>query len=266
MGRIRRHLQVADRQDPERADRVIHLVMGKNRLGSFTHPRNLLPDQFDGLDWRSIDNPVNALWLADNCRDVIWTATSQVDSAPPRFDLPWNLLISDITARGGGLLHTGLARYKNSGLLLLAPPGGGKSTTLGTAPCDWQVLSDDAALVWPADSGVWLASPLPAWGAIIDPNRDWPVAKPRLDQTCRLKSLLILHKSPHLSLSPISSSSAMPHVYRAYCEYPVTIVASALHPEPWFRAAAKLCRSVACWEIDLPLHGDIWPLLEDNAA
>lgn len=264
--KLRPHLSTRDAQGFDNVDRYIHLVAGQTGDLSSQNLRNILPKNISDLDWQLVENRINTLWFADDSRHVIWTKASAPELGRPRFEFPWSLLIKDITSKNGGLIHAGLACHKGSGLLFLAPPTGGKTTTLNTAPADWQVLSDDAALVWPDDAGQWLASPLPAWGSITNPDRNWYAEPIAIGKPCCLKSLLILQKSQQLSLTEVAHSFAMPHVYRALSEYPVTIISKVSRTEPWFRSSARMCRELHCWELCLPLHADIWPLLAREAA
>jgi hypothetical protein len=264
--KLRFHLATTGPLGFDNADRYIHLVAGHDPDQSSQDLRVRLPEEISLLSWQPLENRINTLWLADNSRHVIWSKTSVPELGSPRFDFPWSLLIRDITSLNGGLVHAGFACHEGSGLLFLAPPAGGKSTTLNTAPANWQVLSDDAALVWPDDAGKWLASPLPAWGLVTNPDRNWFSEPMVLNKSCFLKSLVTLQKSGQLSLVRITDSSAMTHVYRALSEYPVTIISEASLMEPWFRTAARMCRELSCWELRLPLHADIWTLLAKEAA
>lgn len=264
--RLRLHLSTMNSPCHDKADRLIHLVDGHSGDLSAQDLRSRLAQDLAELTWQPVANRINTLWFAGHSRHVIWSKAAAPELGRPRFDLPWSLLIEDITSRSGGLVHAGLACHKEAGVLFLAPPTGGKTTTLNTAPADWQVLSDDAALVWPGAKGRWLASPLPAWGSITNPDRDWPDEPVALDASCRLKSLLVLEKSPQLSFNRITASSAMPHLYRALSEYPVTIICAASHEESWFRSAARICRELLCWQLCLPLHADIWPMIAGDAA
>ena len=266
---IELHLAVADLQDNDRIDRYIHLVDIIDKQNPNTLPlqlKGLLTAEEHDLKWSLLSNQVNTLRYAKDSAHTFWTTATGSGLDKLRFDFPWRILINDIVDRGGGLLHTGLASYREAGLLFLAPPGGGKTTTLSTAPSDWQVLSDDAALVWPDGEKCWLASPLPAWGRITNPNEKWRYPHMALDQSCRLKSILVLQKTRKVSLKKYQASTAMPFIYRALCEYPVTILTGAIQEEPFFRTAAAMTRDLTCWELSLPLHGDIWPLLSREAA
>ena len=266
LNRLSLHLERADIASFKDPDRQIHLVALPDDDIPGEQLRGRIAEDLCKRNWQSLQNRINSLWVAGGTRHVIWTRASVAGLGSPRFEFPWSLLIMDITSRGGGLVHAGLACHRGSGLLFLAPPAGGKTTTLSSAPADWQILSDDAALVWPGAAGRWLASPLPAWGLVSNPDRAWSAAPMVLNTSCEMKSLLILLKAPTLSLTRIVGSSAMPHVYRALSEYPVTIIAGDTQAQAWFRASARLCRELLCWELRLPLHAEIWPLLAREAA
>lgn len=254
-------------------DRIIHLVhderINKTALDEGQLPLHLskyLADDQGQLAWHLQRNQINTLWKSSYSRHTFWTATAAPTLSPIRFHLPWGLIISDMVNHGGGLLHCGLACHEESGVLFLAPPSGGKSTTLSTAPPDWQVLSDDAALVWTNSSGAWFASPLPAWGNMIRPGDDWLYPSLALDRCCRIKSLLLIEKANSIALERLISSIVVPSLYRSLCEYPATITAEAIQKEPFFRSAAMISRELLTWRLSLPLHGNIWPLLVEEAA
>ncbi len=254
-------------------DRIIHLVHDKLAVNAHLSERRLsvelskyLPDDGDQSDWQIQRNHINTICTNSRSRHIFWTTTASSSIGPIRFHLPWGLIISDMVNHGGGLLHCGLACHEDSGVLFLAPPSGGKSTTLSTAPPDWQVLSDDAALTWTDSSGAWFASPLPAWGNMIKPKEEWQYPNLALDRCCRIKSLLMIKKADSISLKRLRSSAVVPSLYQAMCEYPATITAEAIQQEAFFRSAAALSRELPGWQLSLPRHGNIWPLLVEEAA
>ena len=162
--------------------------------------------------WQLRKNLIDKTWQSSLSDCTFWSAGTDASIGPVRFHLPWTLIIDDLVALGGGLIHAGLASHKNSGYLFTAPPSGGKSTTLRTAPIDWQILSDDAALVWPADHH-WLASPLPSWGDQLRPVEPWPWPQMKLDTTCVITDILQLEKGDHIELVKQAPSTALAAIY-----------------------------------------------------
>jgi len=266
---INKHVACA--RPSRRYDRIIHMVeLADREQVQIVLPGRLterLPISERNALWTCTSNPVNTFWSSQGSRHVFWGRAASTRIGTPRFHLPWNLVITDCITRGGGLAHGGLAmNHTENGLLFLAPPGGGKTTTLKTVPPDWTVLSDDAALVWPGTAGTWFASPLPAWGNLITPQEEWRFPAMRLDRCCQLKSVLVLQKSRSISLEQLSPAESVPALHRALGEYPVTIMAEAIRSEERFRIAARIARDLLCWKLALPLNGNIWPLLDKEAA
>ena len=249
-------------------DRIIHLAHlpeeGSSDKTQTPFFDRLWPPISAGLNlsgWQQHISSLDTVWFSKQTVHTFWKAETDPDVGPVRFHLPWGLIIDDIIARGGGLIHGGLASFNESGLLFLAPPGGGKSTTLSTAPPNWQVLSDDAALIWPKNFKEWHASPLPAWGNIINPEMNWSYPGMKLDRCCRLKGLIVIEKASDIQLQPTSPIDVVANLYRSLNEYPAAIMGSRKQWEPLFRMAAQMVRDLSGWNLSLPRHGDIWPLL-----
>jgi hypothetical protein len=213
--------------------------------------------------WHLSKSLIDTTWQSSQSDCTFWSAGTDTSIGPVRFHLPWTLIIDDLVALGGGLIHAGLASHKNSGYLFTAPPSGGKSTTLRTAPIDWKIFSDDAALVWPADHH-WLASPLPSWGDQLRPEEPWPWPQMKLDTACVITDILQLEKGDHIELVKQTPSTALAAIYRALNEYPVTILANSGYQEDYFRSAAHMARDLLTWQLTLPKHGDIWSLLQQK--
>jgi hypothetical protein len=250
-------------------DRVIHLVNELPQSTAKELPTNLqrhLSDKTDKSTWIRYQNSINDIMMCPDANDTFWIAPSASKFKPLRFHLPWGIIIDDIVQRGGGLIHGGLARKDNSGLLFIAPPSGGKTTTLHTAPSCWQILSDDAVLVWPGKAGAWHSSPLPAWGNMLRPKEPWLYPDMALDNCCQLKGAVLLEKSATVQLEKLKPSALTPEIYRALREYPATIAAREIHLETFFRTSALISRQLQSWRLSLPLHGDVWPLLTKEAA
>lgn len=260
---ITRH--VTSERSVQTPDRIIHLLQ-TNSTAPLEKLEKTLAIALAEFEWQQLESQLDAIWVSPRTRQTFWTATFVDSQFTFRFHLPWGLIIHDIIARGGGLIHGGLASFQNSGFLFLAPPGGGKSTALSTAPSNWQVCSDDAALVWPEGDGRWYASPLPAWGNMIRPDEKWQYPDLNLGQSCRLKGQILIHKGDKIELSPLSAREVVPVSYRALSEYPAAVMAETGNKEALFRMAAQISRDLTGWRLSLPRHADIWPLLVEVAA
>ncbi|MGD9343857.1 MAG: hypothetical protein PVJ25_07445 [Desulfuromonadales bacterium] len=210
--------------------------------------------------WQLRKNLIDTTWRSSRSDWTFWSAGVDASIGPVRFHLPWTLVIDDLVALGGGLIHAGLVNHRDSGYVFTAPPSGGKSTTLRTAPSNWRVMSDDAALVWPAGHH-WLASPLPSWGDQLRPDEPWSWPQMKLDATCKITHILQLEKGDQINLVKQAPSTATASIYRALSEYPVTILANTGYREESFRSAAHMARDLSTWQLTLPKHGDIWSLL-----
>lgn len=213
--------------------------------------------------WQLRRNLIGTTWESPQSDCIFWSAGVDASIGTVRFHLPWTLIIEDLVALGGGLIHAGLVSHGDSGYIFTAPPGGGKSTTLRTAPTGWTVMSDDAALIWPADNH-WLASALPSWGDQIRPDGSWPWPQMRLDATCVITDIVQLEKGDRIELVRQTPSTALASIYRALCEYPVILLADTGYREEYFHSAAQLARDLSTWQLTLPRHGDIWPLLRQE--
>jgi hypothetical protein len=212
--------------------------------------------------WKTHDNLLNALWHSSDSHHSFWTAGADPELGWFRFHLPWDLLISDMVKQGGGLIHGGLAIHRGEAALFLAPPGGGKTTTLASAAPGWQVLADDSALIWPASDGSWQASPMPTWSSLI--GQTVPISTDRLTtgEHYPLKAVISLIKAETPRLAPLEPIAAAPLIYRSLNEYTATVLADPLHRKEFFATACHLARTRPCWRLELPLGADIWPLLE----
>ncbi len=243
-------------------------AIADNLTGSPGQPppnRTVLLDEDLGrrapADWQRHSSPLGTLWEQPGTTLAVWTAGASNDLPPFRYQLPWALVIADIARCRGAVAHAGFAARNDRALLFLAPPGGGKSTTLASAPSDWEVLSDDAALVWP-EAGEWLASPLPSWtmmtaaGSGQRPAEGFNPGRRR-----RLYGLIVLAKGTDLVLQKLSAVAAVPHLYRALHEYPSTVLVNPPLKEQFFRSASALARALPCWHLQLPLGADVWPSL-----
>lgn len=265
---LRRTLQPA--AAPALRTRLLHLCRNIEEdswpaTGELPPPLRQLAGAEGAADasWQCLRSRMGCTWHSGTPSPGYWSDGASPELGRFHFQLPWGLLLTDIAARGGGLMHGGLVVHQDRALLLLAPPGGGKSTTLATTPADWQTLSDDAALVWPQEEN-WLASPIPSWTAMTSGDVS-PLPFDSARQ-CRISALIVLSKGATLRLTPLPARDAVAPVYRGLTEYPATVIADLPLAGHLFRAACAMARTLPCWRLELPLDGNCWPLLAERIA
>ncbi len=87
--------------------------------------------------------------------------------------LAWHLvrlsmtIVGHMEAKGGILLHGGLAEWEGSGAILAGPGGVGKTTASLRLRPPWRSWSDDATLVVRDNDGVYWAHPWPTWSEFM---------------------------------------------------------------------------------------------------
>jgi hypothetical protein len=123
-----------------------------------------------------------------------------VDVTP--IDTPLRLVLShELPAQGGVLVHGAGYGDDRGAVVFLAPSTGGKTTTTRKLP-EANVLSDDQVALRRID-GVWYAFALPFVG---------DYAKPTTPRVTRLRALVLLEKSPTLSLTRLGGARALVRV------------------------------------------------------
>jgi len=226
----------------------------------------LVPEELPPLGWQIAGNDTTHLtWRHAETSHAFWTMSCYEADQELPFYLPLDLLFHDIVQSGGGIIHGGLAVYQDQGVLLTAPPGGGKTTTFSTLPDNWALKSDDASLVWPDANGAFLVCPLPTWSVLLGTN-------PRLEQIMLwqigknwpLQRVLFLEKSNLIKLAPQRSIDAVFPLYRALSEYPTVILGRTPYRGAIFKVAAAIARNVQTWTLQLPRKGNFWPILEEE--
>ena len=262
---IDRHfpLALADERDVNRVIHLKRLPRVENAASCEQFPerqaRTILPEKTAGLRWQRHDNVLNTVWHSHQTPHALWTAPADVVVGALRFHLPWDLLLLDLAKLGGGLIHAGMAVRNHRAWLFLAPPGGGKSTTLATAPAGWQVPADDAALIWPEPDGHWRLYPLLSWSTMLTPSDAAAETMRMAPEMFTLGGMLILKKAAEVHFGTLSPAAAAAQIYCALTQYPAIFLCAHVHQEPFFRSACQLARQVPCWQVELPLGGNIWP-------
>jgi hypothetical protein len=226
----------------------------------------LVEDELPAHHWQISGNDTTHLtWRHPDTNHAFWTESCKTSLPTLPFQLPLDLLLHDIVQLGGAIVHGGLAIYQSQGVLLTAPPGGGKTTAFSTTPVNWQLESDDAALVWPAAMGGFLISPLPTWSVLLGVNPQLKrIVQWQVGISFQLAAVLFLDKAGVIALTHQRPLDAAFSLYRALSEYPTVIISRAPYRVALFRVAATLARTVPAWSLQLPSEGNFWPLLEEE--
>jgi hypothetical protein len=227
----------------------------------------------------SFDALRTATWWHPHSRVCIMAVPP--DSAPCPLVLPWLVIVRDVLALGGAIVHAGVAVRNGGAALFLAQAGGGKSTALRRLPAPWRVLGDDAALVWPADgpgrvgaeqavgaqetggaSGEWLASPLPTWGYLLGRGESVPGLAPwRLGECAPVRLAVVLRKAGQLGLTALRPADAVRPFYLGAAEYSAVFTTRRVFARELFAVAAALARDVPTATLAAPKGSEYWPLV-----
>lgn len=254
------------------ADRVLHLAdlgMTPDENGQIN--QDWLPDRYAGLlppgaprqGWRLTGDETGHLsFLHEQTHHNLFIfGVFPADHRGP-FQLPWAALLDDIVGRGGGaILHGGLITQGGRGYIITAPPGGGKTTSIRRLPEEWQVLADDACLVWPV-SGKFVASPLPTWSVLLGRGEALPsIGRWQVGARVPVGGILLLHKAEHHRLSTLSARDALLPLYQALCEHPRVVTNRDDYPTHLFDCARYLAWATPVWRLDVTLAGRFWEML-----
>ena len=262
---IGRHFPLSfdDKRDVKR---IIHLKrLADAGNGAIHEPfpaqeiRTILSEEALGLTWQQHGNVLNTVWHSHQTSHALWISPADDSVGILRFHLPWDLLLHDLAELGGGLIHAGMAVHNHHAWLFLAQPGGGKCTSLAKAPADWQVPADDAALICPELDGHWRLFPLLSWSTMLASPGAAVASTCMAPGTFTLGGMLILEKAAEVQFGKLSPVAAAAQIYCALTQYPAIFLCDHIHHEPFFRSACQLARQVPCWQLELPLGGDIWP-------
>jgi SynChlorMet cassette protein ScmC len=231
---------------PQRLTALIHLTIPKE---GWTH---------------GSDNTGYVCWRHVKTSHTFWTYGTETPHQKVIYQLPWFTILGDIVKMGGGVLHGGLAILKKKGFLFTAPPGGGKTTTLSRILSPWEVMSDDTALIWPATKKTFRASPLPTWSVLLGTNKIIPtITHWNISTSFKIAGVILLKKSSRLKLSLLPAYEAVPHLYRALCEYPAIFTNRDPFRKDLFHAACGIAKALPFWELEQPLGADFSSLLQE---
>lgn len=275
LDRLRANVVVVD--FPGAADRVLHLAdLGMTRDENDQINRDWLPDRYAALlpedaprdGWRLTgDETGHMTFRHDRSHHSLFVfGVFPPDYFGP-FQLPWPAMLEDIIARGGGILHGGLIAQNGRGLILTAPPGGGKTTAIGRLPAEWPVLADDASLVWSDAEGGFLASPLPTWSVLLGRTPALPaIRRWEIGTVVPVSGIVLLHKGQQDRLTSLPALQSIPALYRAMSEHPRVIKNGEPYRTHLFDVAHGLARAVRIWRLDATLAARFWEHLPSVAS
>jgi hypothetical protein len=108
--------------------------------------------------------------------------------------------------RSGGLvLHSAIAAFNGTGVLLLGSSGAGKSTSCRRLPPIWQRMGDEEALILPNDRGQYLGHAFPTWSNFVRERgeRSWAV-----ERCVPLAAIFLLQKAETDEVTPVGKGEA----------------------------------------------------------
>ena len=210
------------------------------------------------------DNRGFSYWRHSKTAHSFWTMDPAFYNGPMVFQIPWPLFFEDILRMGGGLMHAGLAEKSGQGIIFSAPSGGGKTTALSRLPKPWRVLADDAVLIWPEKGKGLQASPLPTWGGLVGTSLPCPTIRGKWANmlTLPLAEVAFIKKNDADRLLPFPPPAALPELFRALCEHPMTIGIYKPHTRSLFRLAARIARGPRLWILETTRRGRFWKEFE----
>ena len=254
-------------------DRVFHLLdclsvrdramaVGAGHLPS--QYAAVISGKIPGRGWKHVEDGAGGIvcWH-HRSRHVLWEHWIPEVEPAPLFWLPWPIMAQDMMRCGGGLLHGGLAVLNGRAYVFTAPPGGGKTTALSRMPEPWRVLTDDAALVWRVAGGRFMASPLPAWGALRRNEQTLAgIGKWKVSEAAEIAGVFLLKKRPKEKLVPLQPIEAASPLCRAFSEHPGVFESRGPFRRRLFHFACAMVMQVPTWRLELSRRGDFWRLLE----
>ena len=254
---------------PTRLLRLMKLPLGPelhDASNACTLPASLIVKLAEGTPkkgWTVVGEETGIMtWLHQSTAETFVTFSPGLKGRAPIFVLPWPAILADLAARGGGIFHGGLAVRDGRGLLFAAPPGGGKTTALSRLPSPWQVLADDATLVWPAGDG-FCASPLPTWSVLTGRNPAIAaIGTWRLAEQLPLAGILFLEKCAGLELARCQPIEVAPALYQALSEHPRVVANRGPLRQNLFHTACELARAMPTWRLRLDRTAAYWILLD----
>lgn len=181
-------------------------------------------------------------------------------------------------ARGGVLLHSGLAAYPDSrlllqargegGVLLAGRSGVGKSTATRRLPSPWRTLADDVTLVVRDAEGTYWAHPWPTWSRFFgeeagDGGDTWDV-----QQSVPLRAIFVLEQGEEDRVEPMGPGHAVCLLAELALQTSTHVLEGMLLDEvvafnlQRFENLCDLVQAVPAYLLDVSLDGAFWGEIE----
>jgi hypothetical protein len=168
----------------------------------------------------------------------------------------------------GGLIHGGLAVKGELGALFLAPPQGGKTTTISKLPSPpWRVLGDDTAVFW-SDIGLpprFYASPLPTWSVLLGNNpsilsQDDP--KWRVGGKIKIEKIYAIRQGRPLTVKLMTGQEAIRKLFSAFSEHAMVPKVGREFRPYCAGLAIKTASLLSVCELTLSLEDRFWEKID----
>ena len=172
----------------------------------------------------------------------------------------------DASTTGAMPLHSALAEYEGSGVILSGPSGAGKSTASRRFPHPWRSLCDDTTFLARSGAGIWRAHPWPTWSAFLKGG-----LKGRWDATYSVpvKAIFFLNHAEDESVETMGDGEALIRMVNASSQ--VSFFARTMENDPitsrrinneWFSNLNDLAAKIPIYRLNLSLTGHFWKFVE----
>ena len=165
---------------------------------------------------------------------------------------------------GGGPVHSGMAALNGKAILIAAPGGTGKSTSIRRLPDYWKKMCDDTTLIVKKDDNFFV-HPMPTWSdhlwehnfTTFDTSRGFPLA-----------AVFFLKQSGTDKVTPISRPegiqlllSSVKQVFQTYVDKLKDNEKSEMTMK-LFDNTCNIVGKTPCYRLEATLNGDFWEEIE----
>ena len=220
-------------------------------------------------DWRPLHLHSLVVWSNAAHRDIICQIARE-STCKGRILSMWNCLLPIYMRAidaGGIPMHAALIEKNNTGALLVAPGGTGKSTSCRRLPSPWKTLCDDETLLIPNGSGRYFAHPFPTWSNhILDREpKTWQV-----EHCVEIEAVFFLRQADDDGIERLGRGESAVLINQSadqVCRRVLRAMDASERKsrrESIFASAADLAVSVPAFSLNISLNGRFWELIEDT--